>query len=401
VASVHQCANGQRACPEQSRRVATRVDGSLYYVHQDHLGSTVAVSDAAGQPLSRSHYLPYGGVYKSEYWDGNQWQEYDPANTPIPETDYLHTGHLLDRNTNLYYYGGGRYYDPALAHFTTPSQYSDAPFNPQALNRYGFRLGNPLRYAQVGERYLFDRGAGTAVADVLPPDTFTAGFGRVVSAQPSTLTGVDLQDMVTSVPLGLGVRIAKTVRLARKLPTAYAMWRGGFNVVRAGYYVPGSPKWLVYGTHAIRHGLDIPPTLSHAGTSGLTSYRHLATYARGPLEASLAALRASWLWIIGPAILVNAYEYSPWGPKGDIGYGTECAAAVTVDIVLAGASVGAGAFTMAFLITVLHVSAGPAAFVGLVVSGYILWRGAEFKEPLVKQVSGFYEAMIEELEDRW
>jgi hypothetical protein len=271
----------------------------------------------------------------------------------------------------------------------------------QVVQGYGFRLGNPLRYAQVGERYLFDRGAGTAVADVLPPDTFTAGFGRVVSAQPSTLTGVDLQDMVTSVPLGLGVRIAKTVRLARKLPTAYAMWRGGFNVVRAGYYVPGSPKWLVYGTHAIRHGLDIPPTLSHAGTSGLTSYRHLATYARGPLEASLAALRASWLWIIGPAILVNAYEYSPWGPKGDIGYGTECAAAVTVDIVLAGASVGAGAFTMAFLITVLHVSAGPAAFVGLVVSGYILWRGAEFKEPLVKQVSGFYEAMIEELEDRW
>ena len=46
--TTHYFANGQR--------VATRVDGSLYYVHQDHpstssghsLGSTVALSDAAG-----------------------------------------------------------------------------------------------------------------------------------------------------------------------------------------------------------------------------------------------------------------------------------------------------------------------------------------------------------------
>ena len=382
------------------RRVATRVDGALYYVHSDHLGSTVAVSDASGQPLSRSHYLPYGEIYQSEYWDGSQWQEYDPTNTPIPETDYLYTGHLLDRNTNLYYYGGGRYYDPYLGHFTSPSQYSDAPFNPQNLNRYGFRLGNPFRYAQIGERYLFDRGAGTAVADVLPPDTFTAGFGTVVSAQPSTWTGVDLQDMVTSVPLGLHVRIAKTVRLASRLPTAYAMWRGGFNVVRAGYYVR-SPKWLVYGNLAIRQELDIPLTLSHAGTRGLARYSALAGYARGPLEASLAALRANWLWIIGPAILVNAYEYSLWGPKGDIGYGTEFAAAVTVDIFLASASVGAGAIVTAGLMIVFGVSAAPATLGGLIAGGVVLWAGGKFKEQLVKRVSGFYESMIEELEDRW
>jgi uncharacterized protein RhaS with RHS repeats len=54
VAFVHQCANG--------RRLATRVDGTLYYMHQDHLGSTVAVSDAAGQAVGRVQYDPYGEV---------------------------------------------------------------------------------------------------------------------------------------------------------------------------------------------------------------------------------------------------------------------------------------------------------------------------------------------------
>ena len=51
-----------RALAGLSRAIATRVDGTLYYVHQDHLGSTVAVSDAAGQAVGRVQYDPYGEV---------------------------------------------------------------------------------------------------------------------------------------------------------------------------------------------------------------------------------------------------------------------------------------------------------------------------------------------------
>ena len=120
------------------------MDGTLYYVHSDLLGSTVAVSDAAGQPLSRSHYLPYGEVYQSEYWDGSQWQEYDPATTPLPETDYLYTGHLLDRSTDLYYYGGGRYYDPRLGQFIQPDPVGGPPLLPQMQNRYAALQVTPV-----------------------------------------------------------------------------------------------------------------------------------------------------------------------------------------------------------------------------------------------------------------
>ncbi len=173
MAFVYQRANGQRACPEQSRRVATRVDGTLYYVHQDHLGSTVAVSDAAGQPLSRSHYLPYGEVYKSECWDGNAWQEYDPATTPLPETDYLYTGHLLDRNTNLYYYGGGRYYDPYLGKYQSPDPFAGVPQVPQSLNRYSYLGNSPTGYEVAAEAILARQRS-------IEPDglSLTTDFGR-------------------------------------------------------------------------------------------------------------------------------------------------------------------------------------------------------------------------------
>ncbi|MDY7041479.1 MAG: RHS repeat-associated core domain-containing protein [Chloroflexota bacterium] len=313
--------------------LATRVGGTLYYVHQDLLGSTVALSDAAGQAMGRVQYDPYGEVITSTL--------------PVTLTERLFTGQRLDSSTGLYYNGGGRYYDPGLAHFTSPNQYSDAPFNPQNLNRYSFRLGNPLRYAQVGERYLLDRGTGTAVADMLPPDTFTTGFGRVVAPRPPAWTGAEVQDMVTSVPVGQGVKLLKIARKLSSLELAYAMARGGFNIVRAGEYVPGSPKVLVYGNLAIRQRLGIPPTLSHGGTRAWAEYPELGRWTMGFRGTMMMSLRAGKWWIIGPAILVNAYEYSPWGPKGDIGYGTEFLAAVTVDIAMSTASTLAGAGVMA------------------------------------------------------
>jgi uncharacterized protein RhaS with RHS repeats len=41
------------------------VGGTLYYVHSDLLGSTVAVSDAAGGAVGRVQYDPYGEVLTS------------------------------------------------------------------------------------------------------------------------------------------------------------------------------------------------------------------------------------------------------------------------------------------------------------------------------------------------
>jgi RHS repeat-associated protein len=112
-------------------RIATRVDGTLYYVHSDLLGSTVALSDAAGQAVGRVQYDPYGEVITSTL--------------PVTLTDRLFTGQRLDSSTGLYYYNA-RYYDPHLGRFIQPDTLVPDPLNPQAWNRFSYVYNNPTSY---------------------------------------------------------------------------------------------------------------------------------------------------------------------------------------------------------------------------------------------------------------
>jgi RHS repeat-associated protein len=107
------------------------VDGSLYYVHGDLLGSTVAVSDAAGGEVGRVQYDPYGEVLTSTL--------------PVTLTDRLFTGQRLDSSTGLYYYNA-RYYDPYLGRFIQPDSLVPDPLNPQAWNRFSYVYNNPTSY---------------------------------------------------------------------------------------------------------------------------------------------------------------------------------------------------------------------------------------------------------------
>ena len=127
----HYYANGQR--------VATRVDGTLYYVHSDLLGSTVALSNDTGQPMGWVQYDPYGEILTSTL--------------PLTLTDRLFTGQRLDSSTGLYYYNA-RYYDPdpsaslraGLGRFIQPDTLVPDPLNPQAWNRFSYCYNNPATY---------------------------------------------------------------------------------------------------------------------------------------------------------------------------------------------------------------------------------------------------------------
>ena len=48
-----------------SQQLATRVDGTLYYVLGDHLGSTSLVADDQGNEVGHVLYDPYGEVLES------------------------------------------------------------------------------------------------------------------------------------------------------------------------------------------------------------------------------------------------------------------------------------------------------------------------------------------------
>ncbi len=155
------------------RRIAVRVNGALYFLHSDHLGSATLTTDAGGNRVGEARYKPYG---EARYIWG------------VMPTDRLYTGQRWDSGLGLYDYRA-RYYHPVLGRFVSadtlvqanaknPAPYlplavsyadpkvleqwnqlqqarlqpgaqtpsTPSAFDPQFLNRYSYGRNNPLAY---------------------------------------------------------------------------------------------------------------------------------------------------------------------------------------------------------------------------------------------------------------
>lgn len=117
---------------------AMRINSTLYYVLKDHpsttlrtsLGSASVVTDASGAILGEQRYYPYG---ETRWTYGTIY------------TDKLFTGQREMSGLGIYHYGA-RFYSPKLGRFLSADTIVPGMSNPQALNRYSYVLGNPLRY---------------------------------------------------------------------------------------------------------------------------------------------------------------------------------------------------------------------------------------------------------------
>lgn len=108
-----------------------RVDGDLsagkratYFYHTDHLGSTVLVTDEAGNTVWSSEYTPFGQITMEE-------------GTLAKAAKF--TGKDLDEDTGLYYFNA-RWYDSELGRFISEDPIKDG------LNWYTYAVNNPLRF---------------------------------------------------------------------------------------------------------------------------------------------------------------------------------------------------------------------------------------------------------------
>ena len=100
---------------------------SLYYIHQDHLGSTSLVTDSTGKVVSKQSYYPYGTTrsYSQLTADNSQ-----------PERQY--TGQVSDQDqTGLYYYNA-RYYNPQIGKFSQADKFNSCS------NKYAYVGNNPV-----------------------------------------------------------------------------------------------------------------------------------------------------------------------------------------------------------------------------------------------------------------
>ena len=142
--------------PDGSRQrshPSTLVNGHVYYYHRDHLGSTQAVTDGAGDFTQFVEYTPWGEVFVELKGDS------------ILTTPYLFNGKELDEETGLYYYGA-RYYDPKMSvWYSTDPMEMDYPW----VTTYGYCVGNPVKLWDLLGYEPTDEEAAAIADDVYDP----------------------------------------------------------------------------------------------------------------------------------------------------------------------------------------------------------------------------------------
>jgi RHS repeat-associated protein len=124
---VYYIVNGQR--------VAQRTNTTLEYLHQDHLGSTIAITDSAGNKKSAESYRAYGTSTANSLTTNYQWAG--------GETD----------QSGLYYFNA-RYYSPETGRFISVDpaviMRMDVGLSIEEIaNPYMYARNSPIRYTDI------------------------------------------------------------------------------------------------------------------------------------------------------------------------------------------------------------------------------------------------------------
>ena len=113
------------------------------YLHADHQGSTIAVTNKAGQRvgpeddgfLKELIYDPFGRRIDAENKPLGHQRRGGPRQG-YTEHDHVDEIGVIDM--------GGRYYDAGARRFLTPDPHVTDPLNSQSLNRYSYVWNNPV-----------------------------------------------------------------------------------------------------------------------------------------------------------------------------------------------------------------------------------------------------------------
>ncbi|MCI0558151.1 MAG: RHS repeat-associated core domain-containing protein, partial [Nitrososphaera sp.] len=119
-------------------RVAMRENGTLYFLANDHLGSTSIVIDTNGVKISEMRYKPWGET------------RYELGNLP---TDYQYTGQRNNEEIGLYYYGA-RWYDTTLGRFAQADTNIPAHQGAQGWDRYAYVNNNPIQFTDSSGQWI-------------------------------------------------------------------------------------------------------------------------------------------------------------------------------------------------------------------------------------------------------
>jgi len=114
-------------------------DGSIQYVHTDALGSTVLLTNEAGNIVRQYEYDSFGQITSPlSSAEGR-------AGWGLSDTKYTYTNQEYDPESDLYYYNA-RYYNPRLGRFISRDTVLGQDGDTLSRNLYIYVKNNPLKY---------------------------------------------------------------------------------------------------------------------------------------------------------------------------------------------------------------------------------------------------------------
>ncbi|WP_431288463.1 RHS repeat domain-containing protein [Roseateles chitinivorans] len=118
----------------------TGVPVATSYLHYDHLGSVVAVTDGAGSVVERRSFDPWG---RPRDTTGPVRADSDLPGGLAAATDRGYTLHEHLEGSGLIHMNG-RAYDPVLGRFTSGDPMVQSPYDLQNYDRYAYVMNQPL-----------------------------------------------------------------------------------------------------------------------------------------------------------------------------------------------------------------------------------------------------------------
>jgi RHS repeat-associated protein len=115
-------------------------ENKLTYIHTDVLGSTVLLTNVAGDITGRYEYDAFGGTIG---YEGSE------------QTNYLFTNQEFDIESELYYYNA-RYYNPKIGRFISRDTMLGHPGDMLSRNRYIYVQNNPLKFVDPTGEFRWD-----------------------------------------------------------------------------------------------------------------------------------------------------------------------------------------------------------------------------------------------------
>ncbi len=178
------------------------------YLHRDHLGSVVAVSNAAGGATHRLAYDPYGARRAADWSRALTPAESAAVSDAQPRG---FTGHEhLDRVGLIH--ANARLYDPRLGRYLSPDPAVTDPTHSQSWNGYAYVANSPLSFTDPTG--MVRAGPGCNVGGVMCLDDGAGGHADSPATYPEPYS----------------------VRVTIPVVTPFSVWGGG---AFGGYGLPG------------------------------------------------------------------------------------------------------------------------------------------------------------------